>query len=131
MLSGGYPASVSEIWLPMTVTVQMVPAGRSAVGLSVMVLVPEPLTANGCRLPGVGHSMVKELADAVTGSVNGIVMLVLAATLVAPFVGVVGGATAGAASVVKVSVKLSPSVPSPLPSSWLGGSPVSTSVILA
>ena len=88
---------------------QIVPGGRSAVGLSVMVLVPEPLTANVCRFPGLGHSMVKELVEAFTGSVNGIVMLVFAATPVAPEVGVVGGATAGGASIVKVSVKLSPS----------------------
>ena len=53
----------------MTVTVQVVAAGRSELGSSVIVEVPEPLTLKLCGEPD-GHSIVNELALAFTGSLK-------------------------------------------------------------
>ena len=90
----------------MTVTVQVVPAGRFAVGSRVIVLVPEPLTVKACVLPGVGHSIVKELVVTSTASLKLTTMLALGAWFVAPLVGVVV-VTAGRASTVIVTVAVS------------------------
>src|SRR5918912_1317475 len=97
--SGGSPVSTSLIPLARTVTVHVVAPGRSTVGSSVMVEVPEPLTLKACAEP-LGHSSVNELALAFTGSLKVIVMLLLAFTPVAAFAGLVLE-TVGAASVVK------------------------------
>src|SRR5438445_10031599 len=98
MLSGGSPVSTSLIWFAMTVTVQVVDAGRSNVGSSVICEVPEPVTPYACGEP-LGHSIVKELPPAFTASLNVITMLLLGFTPVAPFAGVVLD-TVGALSVV-------------------------------
>src|SRR5437763_922913 len=80
----------------MTVTVQVVDAGRSKVGSSVIVEVPEPVTPKVSAVP-LGQSSEHEHVVEVTASVNLIVMFVLTATWVAPFAGVVPlAATAGA-----------------------------------
>ena len=46
MTSGGSPVSTSATWAAMTVTVQVVVAGRSTVGSRVIWFVPLPLTVN-------------------------------------------------------------------------------------
>src|SRR5215213_4862034 len=89
MLSGGSPASTSVISAALTVTVHWTPMGRSEVGLSVKVLEGLAESAKACVLPGVGHSMEKELVVAFTLSLKLTTMLTLAATPVAPLVGVV------------------------------------------
>src|SRR5919199_1415047 len=82
--------------LESTVTVHVVEPGRSKVGSSVAVAVPEPLDEKLFGVP-LGHWRVNELSEKVTASVNLIVMFVFTATLVAPFAGVVPlVATAGA-----------------------------------
>src|SRR5919112_676386 len=86
MLSGGSNESASVIPLAKTVTVQVVPPGRSAAGSSVMLDVPEPLTVKVCGVP-VGHWTEKEAAVALTGSLKLTVMLEFCATPVAPFAG--------------------------------------------
>src|SRR5213078_1508442 len=58
--SGGSPVSTSLIPLARTVTVQVVAAGRSEVGSSVSVEVPESLTPKLWGEP-LGHSIVNEL----------------------------------------------------------------------
>src|SRR5947208_640525 len=82
----------------MTVTVQVVAAGRSLFGSSVIVDVPEPLTEKVLGVP-LGHWSVNELVVNVTASLKLIVMFVLTATCVAPFAGEVvltdGAASAG------------------------------------
>src|ERR671939_498222 len=88
MLSGGSSVSTSLIWFAITFTAHVVPSGRSAVGSSVAVSVPEPLTEKDFGVP-VGHWRVNELVEEATGSLNLIVMFVLTATWVAPFAGVV------------------------------------------
>src|SRR5947208_3064560 len=98
MLSGGSTESVSLIPLASTVTVQLVPSGKSAVGSSVIVQVPEPLTPKASDEP-LGHSIVNELVLAFTGSLNETVTLVLGFTSVAPPAGLVL-VTVGALSVV-------------------------------
>ena len=90
--------STSLIPLASTVTVQVVAAGRSELGSSVIVEVPEPLTENACAEP-LGHSSVNELALAFTGSLKVTVMSPLALTPVAAFAGLVLE-TVGALSVV-------------------------------
>jgi hypothetical protein len=90
--------STSLIWFAITFTAHVVPCGRSAVGSSVAVDVPEPLTEKVFGVP-VGHWRVNELVEKVTFSLKLIVMFVFTATLVAPFVGDVvftdGAASAG------------------------------------
>src|SRR5436190_209759 len=98
MLSGGSTASTSLIWFATTFTAQVVPAGRSTVGSSVICEPPEPVTPYACGEP-LGHSMVNELPPAFTASLNVITMLLLGFTAVAPFAGVVVD-TVGALSVV-------------------------------
>src|ERR671928_96935 len=98
MLSGGSTVSTSLIPVLITFTEQTVPSGRSLVGSSVAVDVPEPLAE---KLSGVaaGHSRVNELLENVTGSLKVTVMFVLAATSVAWSAGE-KFVTAGAESVV-------------------------------
>src|SRR5919206_5039853 len=122
MLSGGSTVSTSLIWFPMTFTEQTVPSGRLLVGSSVIDEPGEPLTA---KLSGVlvGHSSVNELVVAVTGSLKLIVMFVFTATWSAASAGDVV-VTDGAASAV-ANEKLE------FAAGWSGGSPVSTSLMLA
>src|ERR1051326_2711047 len=98
MLSGGSPVSTSLICAATTVTVHVVAAGRSNVGLTVIVDVPEPLTANVSGVP-VGPATENEFVVAFTGSLKVAVMLPLGSTPVAPFAGLVLE-TVGALSVV-------------------------------
>src|SRR5688572_10004679 len=97
MLSGGSLASVSEIWFAITVTVQSVPAGSGAIGVSVKLAAGEALSVNACTLPGAGHSIVNELVVAATDSLKLIVIVAFCPTFAATFVGVVD-VTVGAAS---------------------------------
>src|SRR5215208_6802901 len=89
----------------MTVTVQVVPAGRSAVGLSVKLAEGEALSVKVCGVPA-GHSTVNEPVVALTGSVKLTVMFEFCATLVAPFAGEVV-VTAGPSSTLIVTVAVS------------------------
>src|SRR5947207_1193263 len=98
MLSGGSTRSTSLIWFAITFTAQTVPSGRSLVGSSVAVEVPEPLTEKLFEVP-LGHSSVNELVEKVTGSLKFTTMFVFTATWSAPLVGEVL-LTAGAASAV-------------------------------
>src|SRR5437667_106388 len=98
MLSGGSTESTSLIWFAITFTEQVVAAGRSVVGSSVIVDVPEPLTPKLWGEP-LGHSIVNELPLAFTGSLKLTVTLLLGLTPVAPFAGLVL-VTVGALSVV-------------------------------
>jgi hypothetical protein len=102
MLSGGSALSTSEIPLASTVTVQVVAAGRSAVGSSVIVAVPDPLVPKVFAEPD-GHSRVNELPLALTGSPKVTVTLAFGLTPVALFAGLVL-LTAGALSVVNEKV---------------------------
>ena len=61
------------------VTVQLAVLGRSESGLSVIELVPEPLTVKVSGV-AVGHSSENELVDAVTGSLKFTTMFVFTAT---------------------------------------------------
>src|SRR5436190_1757285 len=70
----------------MTVTVQLVAAGRSALGSSVIVALGEPLTLKLFGVP-LGHSRLNELVETVTDSLKVTVMFVLVATWVAPLAG--------------------------------------------
>src|SRR5205085_9421115 len=83
MLSGGSTVSTSLIWFAITFTEQTVPSGRSLVGSSVIDEPGEPLTEK-LSLVLVGHSRVKELPEAVTGSLKLTTMFVFTATCVAP-----------------------------------------------
>src|SRR5438270_690363 len=98
MWSGGSTGSTSLIWFAITFTVQIVPSGRSLVGSSVIEEPGEPLTVKLSGVP-VGHSSVKELPDAVTGSLKFTTMFVFTATWVAASAGDVlvteGAASAG------------------------------------
>src|SRR5262245_34805840 len=80
--------SVSVISLATTVTVHVVAKGRAADGVSVIVLVPEPLCVKVFVVPA-GHSSVNEPLVVVTFSLKLTTMVESAATLVAPFAGVV------------------------------------------
>src|SRR5438270_11703360 len=96
MWSGGSTGSTSLIWFAITFTVQIVPSGRSLVGSSVIDEPGEPLTEK-LSLVLVGHSRVKELPEAVTGSLKLTTMFVFTATCVAASAGEVL-VTDGAAS---------------------------------
>ena len=78
--------STSLTLFAITLTAQVVPSGRSAVGSSVAVEVPEPLTEKVFGVP-LGHWSVNELVEKVTASLKVTVMFVLTATWVAPFAG--------------------------------------------
>src|SRR5207302_1777306 len=79
MWAGGSTVSTSLIWFAITFTVQIVPSGRSLVGSSVIEDPGEPLTEK-LSLVAVGHSRVKELPEAVTGSLKLTTMFVFTAT---------------------------------------------------
>src|SRR6185436_3200710 len=107
MLSGGSPASVSVTCAASTVTVQVSPPVKSAVGSSVNAVGP-PLRLNVCA-PEVVHEIVNEDALAFTASSNVTVMLV-SGELVLAFTGVVA-VTLGGLSVVNDQTKFA-SMPS-------------------
>ena len=88
----------------MTVTVQTVPAGMVAVGVSVKLEAGDALSVNGTAEP-TGHSRVKELVVACTLSLKLTMMGVFPPMPVAPLTGDVVS-TVGAASVVKLKTKL-------------------------
>src|SRR5947208_2019499 len=122
MLSGGSTVSTSLIWFAITFTEQIVPSGRSLVGSSVIDEPGEPLTLKLSGVP-VGHSSENELVVAVTGSLKLTTMFVFTATWSAASAGEVLE-TVGAASCV-ANEKLE------FAAGWSGGSPPSTSLILA
>src|SRR3989440_1257769 len=122
MWSGGSTESTSLIWLAITFTVQVVPSGRLLVGSSVIDEPGEPLTEKLSGVP-VGHSIVNELPDAVTGSLKLTTTFVFTATWSAASAGEVLE-TVGAASCV-ANEKLE------FAAGWSGGSPPSTSLMLA
>src|SRR5438876_935941 len=82
----------------MTVTVQFVAAGRSELGLIVIVDVPESLTLKLWLLPGAGHSIVNELVVTSTDSLKLITGFVFTATWSAPSAGDVLVTLGGASS---------------------------------
>src|SRR5437764_7151440 len=100
----------------------MAPSGRLPVGSSVIAEPGEPLTLKVAGVP-VGQSSVKELVVAVTGSLKLTTMFVFTATWSAASAGEVV-VTVGAASCV-ANEKLV------FAAGWSGGSPVSTSLMLA
>src|ERR1044071_4406989 len=105
MLSGGSLVSTSVTSVLSTCTAQVVPPGRSAVGLSVKTLVPpgaEGESAKGMSVPA-GHSILKVLAVTLTFSLKVTVMLADGSAPLAPLVGVVA-VTVGAASTLSVTV---------------------------
>src|SRR5919112_200196 len=108
MLSGGSKVSASVIWLAKTVTVQVVPAGRSAVGSSVKLAAGEALSVKVWGEPA-GHCTEKEPVVALTGSLKLTVMFVFCATPVAPLTGEVD-ATVGPSSTLIVTVAVSSGV---------------------
>src|SRR5438477_2815343 len=122
MLSGGSTASTSLIWFAITFTEQTVPSGRLLVGSSVIDEPGEPLTEKLSGVP-VGHSSENELVVAVTASLKFTTMFVFTATWSAASAGEVVE-TLGAASAV-ADEKLE------FAAGWSGGSPVSTSLMLA
>src|ERR671932_1814324 len=122
MLSGGSTESTSLIWLATAFTEQIVPSGRLPVGSSVIDDPGEPLTVKLSGVP-VGHSSVKELVVAVTGSLKLTTMFVFTATWSAASAGEVV-VTVGAVSAV-ANEKLV------FAAGWSGGSPLSTSLMLA
>src|SRR5512132_439583 len=108
MLSGGSSVSWSATWGAKTVTVQVSPAPKSAVGSSENVVGP-PETAAPCA-PVVAHEMENQGSVRLTGSLNVIEMFAASATSVAPACGLVA-VTAGGAS-WKLGVRLNSSTPS-------------------
>src|ERR1044071_4127006 len=88
MLSGGSPASWSVTCAATTVTVQVSPAVKSAVGLSVNVALGLELVENVCA-PEVAQVMSKLAPLAFTDSLKLMVTFVAALMSVAPLVGVV------------------------------------------
>src|ERR1051325_2768553 len=98
MLSGGSKASASVMPAAKTVTVQVSPAVKSAVGSSVNEALGLELVENVCA-PEVAQVMSKLAPVAFTASSKLTVTFVAAPMLVAPLVGVVDD-TDGAASTV-------------------------------
>src|SRR4051794_16194138 len=88
MVSGGSLVSASEIWLAVTVTVQVVLKGSSAAGVSVNEVVGEAVCAKGCGAPA-GHSSAKAPSDAFTLSLKLTTIGESTGTLLAPLAGVV------------------------------------------
>src|SRR5437763_2644566 len=122
MLSGGSTVSTSLIPVAITFTEQTVPSGRLLVGSSVIDEPGEPLTVKLSGVP-VGQSSVNELVVAVTASLKLTTMFMFTATWSAASAGEVV-VTVGAASCV-ANVKLV------FAAGWSGGSPESTSLMLA
>jgi hypothetical protein len=102
-VASGDPASTSLMPLECTVTVQVVPAGRLLVGVSVNELAGDELVLNGIGVP-VGHSMLNALPVAFTDSLKLIVIPVPVLTSVAPSAGLVE-VTAGGRSVANENTK--------------------------
>src|SRR5438477_216972 len=100
MVSGGSAISLSWMFAAITVTVQTTPTGRLPLGVSVKLLAGEALATNAIGVPA-GHSSLKAVPVALTGSLKLIVIGVSIATGLAPATGRVL-LTLGAASVVKV-----------------------------
>jgi len=71
----------------IAVTVQVAVLGRVESGVSVIALVPEPLTVKVSGVP-VGHSIVNELVVTLTGSLKSTSMVADGSTAVAPSAGV-------------------------------------------
>src|SRR6266550_8906358 len=94
--SGGSPVSLSLMFAATAVTVQLDVLGRSALGSSVIELVPVPLTVNVCGL--LSHETVNELVVTSTASLKSTVMFPDGSTSVAPSAGDVV-VTVGAESV--------------------------------
>src|SRR5215204_1501910 len=108
MLSGGSPASTSVTFAATTVTVQIVPTGKSEIGSRTKLLTPPGAAGKTVKAIGVatGHSNVNAVESRIlTFSLKLIVMLVFVATWIAPFVGIVV-VTAGGVSIVKAKTKL-------------------------
>src|SRR5688500_2976866 len=103
MVSGGSLVSASVTCAATTVTVQVTPLGRLALGLSTKLLAgPVPVMLLKPIGVPTGHSSVKALPVTFTGSLKVIVMLVSDAWFVAPLAGTVV-VTVGAASVPKLN----------------------------
>src|SRR5262245_44802858 len=123
MSSGGSTVSTSLIWFAITVTVQVVLAGSSPLGLSVIEEPGEPVTPSDCALLGAGHSIENELLLAVTDSLKLTTMFVSRATSVAPSAGEVVETLGALSCVANEKTKFA--------AGWSGGSPPSTSLMLA
>src|ERR687883_1944192 len=104
------------------VTVQVVPSGRSDVGSRVMDEPGEPLTANAFDEP-VGHSSVNELPLTVTDSLKLTTMFVFTATWSAPSAGEVVVTNGPVSCVANEKLVFA--------AGWSGGSPESTSLMVA
>src|SRR5437764_3714270 len=122
MLSGGSTVSTSLIWFAITFTEHSVPSGRLLVGSSVIDEPGEPLTVKLSGVP-VGHSSENELVDAVTASLKFTTMFVFTATWSAASAGDVVETDGAASAVANEKLKFA--------AGWSGGSPVSTSLMLA
>src|SRR5438105_14292120 len=122
MWSGGSIRSVSLISSLCTVIVHVVPAGRCAFGVRVIVVAGEEDCEKASGVP-VGHSSENAFDVALTDSLKLTSMVEPRATSVAPSAGEVL-VTLGAASCV-MNEKLE------FAAGWSGGSPVSTSLMLA
>src|SRR5437763_7070496 len=122
MWSGGSIESTSLIWFAITLTEQTVPSGRLLVGSSVIAEPGEPLTVKLSGVP-VGHSSENELVDAVTASLKFTTMFVFTATWSAASAGDVVETDGAASAVANEKLKFA--------AGWSGGSPVSTSLMLA
>ena len=85
--SGGSLLSTSLIAAASAVTVQLAPAGSGAVGVSVIVSVPEPPTVKGCGVEA--QASVNDAAVAVTGSLKVTVIGAAGSMPVAPSAGLV------------------------------------------
>src|SRR5436853_463051 len=103
------------------VTVQFAVLGRSEAGSSVMELVPSPVTENVCVL--LSHEIVNELVEAVTGSLKLTTTFVFTATWSAASAGEVLETLGASSWVANENLEFA--------AGWSGGSPVSTSLMLA
>jgi hypothetical protein len=114
------PAETVVICEATAVTVQTVPAGRAAVGVSVKVATPPGgagLRVNASGVP-VGHCKVKADAVTFTGTENVMLIGAVASTAVAPLAGVVED-TVGGVPVVKVKTSFAASCVPVASVTWL------------
>ncbi len=95
-----WPASASVTCAATTVTVQSVPCGSGALGVSVNVVEGDAESVKACGL-AIGHWTVKEAVVALTDSEKLTVTVVAGFTAVAPLTGTVE-VTVGSVSVVKL-----------------------------
>src|SRR5687768_5226406 len=119
MVSGRSTVSESDTSPPTTVNRQVVAAGRSAAGSTVIRSVPVPPTVKFWGVP-TGHSSSNESVSTFTGSLKSTTMFAPLAMSVAPSAGVVDWTNGASSTVVNVQVT-SPAISS-------GGSVVSASV---